>query len=163
MARTTNKLGGQKEGLIEFTEKELLYHFPFQGERLMRELAIRISYLCTTCFRFVNGNAQVNIDPQEVEQIPCMSDWMFEALKEKVRTLKELLKKISLQIKKSPLILLIELPFQDQEGFMGLKVYSNFMSNVILQSVMNLEFGPRESSRGSSILSRPILTIWGDL
>ena len=25
MARTTNKLGGQKEGLIEFTEKELLY------------------------------------------------------------------------------------------------------------------------------------------
>ncbi len=30
-------------------------------------------------------------------------------------------------------------------------------------SVMNLDLDLRESSRGSSILSRPILTIWGDL
>ncbi len=28
---------------------------------------------------------------------------------------------------------------------------------------MNLDLDLRESSRGSSILSRPILTIWGDL
>ncbi len=33
----------------------------------------------------------------------------------------------------------------------------------IPNSVMNLDLDLRESSRGSSILSRPILTIWGDL
>jgi hypothetical protein len=30
-----------------------------------------------------SGRAQVNLDPQSIEKIPCMSDPMFEGLKRK--------------------------------------------------------------------------------
>jgi hypothetical protein len=32
------------------------------------------------------GRAQVNLDPQSIEKIPCMSDPMFEGLKRKATT-----------------------------------------------------------------------------
>jgi len=41
----------------------------------------------------VRGNAQVNLDPLEVEQIPCISSYALEALKEKLEVLNRVLKK----------------------------------------------------------------------
>jgi hypothetical protein len=35
-------------------------------------------------FSIANGRAQVNLDPLEIEKIPCISDPMFKALKRKI-------------------------------------------------------------------------------
>jgi hypothetical protein len=50
----------------------------------------------------LKGNAQVNLDPRgyvrmhnrfRIKQVPCISNRMFEKLKEKVAILEEILKK----------------------------------------------------------------------
>jgi hypothetical protein len=35
-------------------------------------------------YQFNTGRAQVNLDPLEIEKIPCISDPMFKALKRKI-------------------------------------------------------------------------------